>query len=67
MYAYVNNNPLNKTDPTGMNPCGTKSDADCHVTITFTSRTKDANGNYNDSFKGEKGQEFLIMRPQQSM
>jgi RHS repeat-associated protein len=58
MYVYVLNNPLSKTDPTGMNPCGTKSDADCHVTVTFKSRSKDANGNYNDSNTNVKGQEF---------
>ena len=56
MYAYVNNNPLNKTDPTGMNACGTNNDSTCHVTITIADRTKDANGNYNDQFAGLKGQ-----------
>jgi hypothetical protein len=29
LYAYVNNNPLNKTDPTGMNACGTNNDSSC--------------------------------------
>ena len=56
MYAYVLNNPLNKTDPTGMNACGTNNDSTCHVTISFNSRTKDANGHYNDQYKGLKGQ-----------
>ena len=36
MYAYVNNNPLNKTDPTGMNACGTSDDSTCHATNTMT-------------------------------
>jgi len=56
LYAYVNNNPLNKTDPTGMNACGTNNDATCNVTITVKDRSKDANGNYNDQFAGLKGQ-----------
>jgi hypothetical protein len=50
MYAYVNNNPLNKTDPTGMNACGTNDDSTCHVTVTIADRSRDSNGNYNDSF-----------------
>jgi hypothetical protein len=52
MYAYVLNNPLNKTDPTGMNACGTNNDSTCHVTITIQDRSKDANGHYNDQFTG---------------
>jgi RHS repeat-associated protein len=56
MYAYVNNNPLNKTDPTGMNACGTNNDSTCHVTITIKDRSRDANGKYNDQFAGLKGQ-----------
>ncbi len=57
MYAYVRNNPLNRTDPTGMNACGTKDDSSCKVTVTFTSRRKDSNGNYSDQFRSIKGQE----------
>jgi RHS repeat-associated protein len=56
MYAYVLNNPLNKTDPTGMNACGTSNDSSCKVTVTITDRSKDKNGNYNDQFTGVKGQ-----------
>jgi RHS repeat-associated protein len=56
MYAYVNNNPLNKTDPTGMNACGTKDDSTCKVTVTIRDRSRDAKGNYNDSFTGVKNQ-----------
>jgi RHS repeat-associated protein len=52
MYAYVNNNPLNHTDPTGMNACGTKNDSTCNVTVTISDRSKDANGHYNDQFTG---------------
>lgn len=55
MYAYVLNNPLNKTDPTGMNACGTKNDSSCTVTVTLQDRTKDANGHYNDQFSNQKG------------
>ena len=55
MYTYVNNNPLNKTDPTGMNACGTNNDSGCQVTVTLQDRTKDANGHYNDQFAGRKG------------
>jgi hypothetical protein len=56
MYAYVNNNPLNHTDPTGMNACGTKDDSTCKVTITIQDRSKDARGNYNDQFTGVTNQ-----------
>jgi RHS repeat-associated protein len=55
-YSYVDNNPLNHTDPTGMNACGTSNDSNCKVTITITDRTKDKNGNYNDNYSGVKGQ-----------
>ena len=55
MYAYVLNNPLNKTDPTGMNACGTNNDSSCKVTVTITDRSKNANGNYNDKYAGLKG------------
>jgi RHS repeat-associated protein len=55
MYAYVLNNPLNHTDPTGMNACGTKDDSSCKVTVTFADRSKDKNGHYNDQFAGLKG------------
>jgi hypothetical protein len=54
MYAYVNNNPLNHTDPTGMNACGTKDDSTCKVSITIAPRTTDANGKYNDQFAKRK-------------
>jgi RHS repeat-associated protein len=56
MYAYVLNNPLSKTDPTGMNACGTKDDSTCKVTITITDRSKDAKGNYNDQFRNVANQ-----------
>jgi RHS repeat-associated protein len=56
MYAYVDNNPLSHTDPTGMNACGTSDDSSCTVTVTITSRSKDAAGNYNDDFTGVKNQ-----------
>ena len=54
-YAYVNNNPLNHTDPTGMNACGTNNDSSCNVTVNIQDRSKDANGHYNDQYAGEKG------------
>jgi RHS repeat-associated protein len=44
MYAYVLNNPLNHTDPTGMNACGTNNDSSCNVTVTIQDRSKDSNG-----------------------
>lgn len=55
MYSYVLNNPLSKTDPTGMNACGTKNDSSCTVTVTLQDRTKGANGQYNDQFSNLKG------------
>jgi RHS repeat-associated protein len=53
-YAYVNNNPMNHTDPTGMNACGTNDDKTCKVTITITARSKGADGKYNDGFSDSK-------------
>ena len=50
MYVYVLDNPLSKTDPTGMNACGTSNDSTCHVTVTIRDRPKGANGQYNDQF-----------------
>jgi RHS repeat-associated protein len=55
LYAYVNNNPLNHTDPTGMNACGTKDDSSCKVTVTIRDRSKDSSGHYNDQYSGLKG------------
>jgi RHS repeat-associated protein len=56
MYAYVLNNPLNHTDPTGMNACGTKDDSTCKVTVTIRDRSTDSKGHYNDQFTGVKNQ-----------
>jgi RHS repeat-associated protein len=50
MYAYALDNPTTLNDPSGLNACGTNDDSSCKVTITFASRTKDKNGNYNDQF-----------------
>jgi RHS repeat-associated protein len=55
MYTYVLNNPLRYADPTGMNACGGKDDSSCKVTVTFTDRSKDKNGQYNDQFSKLKG------------
>ncbi len=55
MYSYVLDNPLSKTDPTGMNACGTKNDSSCTVTVTLQDRTKGANGQYNDKWSNLKG------------
>lgn len=60
MYAYVLNNPLNHTGPTGMNACGTNNDSSCNVTVTIQDRGKDSNGHYNDQFAGSKGKPPLI-------
>lgn len=55
-YGYVNNNPMNHTDPTGMNACGTSDDKTCKVTITITARKKNAKGKYDDGFTNLKNQ-----------
>jgi len=57
LYTYVGNDPLDKTDPTGMNACGGSDDSKCVVTIAFADRSKDDVGKYNDKFTGVKGQE----------
>ncbi len=55
MYSYVLNNPLSKTDPTGMNACGTSNkDSRCTVTVTLQDRNK-VNGHYSDQFSNLKG------------
>ena len=55
MYSYVLNNPLSKTDPTGMNACGTSNkDSSCTVTVTLQDRKK-VNGHYSDQFSNLKG------------
>ena len=53
---YALNNPLKMIDPDGRNACGTSDDSTCKVTVTFTSRAKDKNGNYTDAFKDIKNQ-----------
>ena len=55
-YAYVGNDPTDKTDPSGMNACGTNNDSTCPVVITVRSRSKDMDGNYNDQYTGAKNQ-----------
>ena len=56
LYTYVANDPLDKTDPSGMNACGGSDDSKCVVTITIADRSKDDAGKYNDKFTGVKSQ-----------
>ncbi len=62
MYAYVLNNPLNKTDPTGMSGCtaGDKTFSTCTITITYNQETHQGTLVVTGENKGDKSPTTLL-------
>lgn len=62
MYAYVLNNPLNKTDPTGMSGCtaGDKTFSTCTITITYNKETHEGTLVVTGENKGDKSPTTLL-------
>ena len=62
MYAYVNNNPLIHTDPTGMEGCnvGDKTFSTCTITITYGPKTSHGTLVVTGQNKGDKEATMLL-------
>jgi RHS repeat-associated protein len=62
MYAYVNNNPLNRIDPSGMEGCtaGGKTYSTCTITITYDPKTSKGTLTVTGQNKGDKDATTLL-------
>ncbi len=62
MYSYVNNDPLNKTDPTGMQGCkaGDRTFTTCTITIVYDPKTSKGTITVTGQNKGDKDPTVLL-------